>query len=100
MVENRRKKNTRFLFWKKLEEIPKEHQELVRQMRGFGYGIKNKENLFEGVLQFCKEKGRVPAQVKKKAIEQNNEEKRENSLYRKWLLSDEKRIIDNYIGKK
>ena len=54
---------------------------------------------FEEVLQFCVKEGRVPSQIHKQASEQTEKEKREKSLYGKWVKSEEKKIIDSYTGK-
>ena len=73
---------------KRLEEIPEEHRALVEQFRNYGYGLTQ----FEEVLQFCVDKERVPSDIKKLASEQTEEEKREQSLYSKWVKSEEKKI--------
>ena len=50
-------------------------------------------------MQFCEREGRVPKYVNKKASEQTKEEKEEQSLYNKWLNTEEKKIVDSYKGR-
>ncbi|MGN1300615.1 MAG: DEAD/DEAH box helicase, partial [Clostridia bacterium] len=84
---------------KALEEIPEEDRELVRTMRSYGYGFGNGLTPYQEVVQFCEREGRVPKQVQKKVSEQTKEEKEENSLYKKWKITEEKKIVDSYKGK-
>ena len=53
---------------------------------------------FEKILKFAKENGRMPKYIKKKALEMTKEEKEEDSLYNKWLRTEEKKIVDRYAG--
>ena len=84
---------------KALEEIPQEYKELVKTMRSYGYGLGNGLTPYQEVMQFCEREGRFPKQVHKKASEQTKEEKEEQSLYQKWLKTEEKKIVDSYEGK-
>ena len=84
---------------KNIEEIPEEDRELVEKIRDFGYGLGNGLTPFEEVIRFCESKGRFPKAISKKAAERTEEEKNEFSLYRKWIKSDEKKIVDEYVGK-
>ena len=53
---------------------------------------------FEKILKFSEENGRMPKQSHKKALEMTKEEKEEISLYNKWLKTEEKKIVDRYVG--
>ena len=79
----------------KLEEIPEEDRELVEMIRNFGYGI----TLFEEVIKFAEENGRLPKYYSsKKASEKTEKEREEENLYAKWLKSEEKKILEEYAG--
>ena len=73
---------------REVEEVPEEYQEFVRQMREYGYGLK-KKTLKEGVLEILEKDGRLP----------NANKKEEKTLYQKWRISEEKRILEEYVGK-
>lgn len=62
-------------------------------MRSFGYGIGNGLTPFEEVLEFCKEKGRVPLKIEKKHLLEVKKKKEkiiylENGIMKEWLLID------------
>ena len=80
---------------KNIEEISEEDRELVEKIRDFEYGL----TAFEEVMKFCESEGRFPKAISKKATERTEEEKNENSLYQKWYRTDEKKIVDKYVGK-
>lgn len=53
---------------------------------------------FEKILKFAEENGRMPKGINKKVLEMTKEEKKEDSLYQKWLRTEEKKIVDRYAG--
>lgn len=88
---------------KDIEEIPEEHQELVRSIRSYGY----KGNIlatgltpFDLVINWAKEKGRMPRMTYIKASLQSNEESEETRMCTRWRNTREKKIVDSYVGKK
>ena len=52
------------------------------------------------MLKFAEENGRIPNKIKKELSERTEKEKEENSLYRKWIETKEKKIVDRYAGMK
>ena len=83
-----------------IEEIPEEHRELVQTIRNYGYLVRQQRGLitFEEIMKFAEENGRMPKRLRKKASEMTKEEKEEESLYKKWLKTEEKKIVDGYAG--
>ena len=73
---------------KEIEEIPEEYQEFVRKMREYGYGL-IKKILKEEIIEFVNKEGRLPSGTKKREI----------TLYQKWRISEEKRILEEYTGR-
>ena len=84
----------------KLEEIPEENRELVQTIRNYGYGLQSGLTSFEEIIKFAEENGRIPKEIRKKTSERTEKEKEENSLYSKWIGTEERKIVDRYIGKK
>ncbi len=86
---------------KKIEEIPEEHQELVRLIRSYGYkgsALAAGITPFEEVMNWIEQNGRMPKPTKKKAGERSDDEKTEMSMYLKWVKTKEKKIVDCYMG--
>ena len=81
-----------------LGEILEEDRELVRRIREFGYGI-GRLTPFEEVMQWAEEHGRMPKRIVKRANDMTDDERREYSLYRKWCRTEERKKVDDYIGK-
>ena len=71
-----------------LNKIPEEDRELVKIIRGYGYGLGNGLTPFEEVMKFARENGRLP------------KDRKERTLYKKWLKTEEKKKVDKYVGKK
>lgn len=54
---------------------------------------------FEKIIKFAEENGRMPNDTShKKTSERTEKEKEEDSLYRKWLKTEEKKTVDRYAG--
>ena len=83
-----------------LEEIPEEYRELVQMIRNYGYlgRQQNGLTLFEEVIQFAEENGRMPRKSGKKVSEKTEKEREEDNLYAKWFRSKEKKTVDRYFG--
>ena len=83
-----------------IEEIPEEHRELVQTIRNYGYLVRQQRGLitFEEIMKFAEENGRMPKRLRKKASEMTKEEKEEESLYNKWLRTEERKTVDRYVG--
>ena len=81
-----------------IEEIPEKDRAIVEQVRSYGYGIKEKLTGYQEVMQFCEEKGRLPMKIQRAKAMLTEEQLYENNLYAKWLRSDEKKLVDKYVG--
>ena len=97
-IETKEKKIVDRYAGKKLEEISEENRELVQMIRNYGYGLQSGLTSFEEVIKFAEENGRIPKQSKEKASDRTEKEKEEDNLYKKWFRTDEKKIVDRYVG--
>ena len=81
-----------------IEKVPEEYKSIVEQVRSYGYGIEEKLTTYQKVIQFCEKNGRVPRVVHGTKAALTEEQLYEKNLYGSWLRSDEKKLIDKYIG--
>ena len=81
-----------------IEKVPEEYKSIVEQVRSYGYGIEEKLTTYQKVIQFCEKNGRLPKQVVGPKAALTEEQLYEKNLYGSWLRSDEKKLIDKYIG--
>ena len=80
------------------EKIPEEDKTIIEQVRSYGYGIKRKLIGYQALMQFCKKNGRVPQGVKGTKVTMTEEQLYESNLYARWIRSDEKKLVDKYMG--
>ena len=85
-----------------IEKIPEKDKELVEMIRNYGYlgKIPNKKVSFEKIIKFAEENGRMPKKSKKNPSERTEKEREEDSLYTKWIITEEKETVDRYVGRK
>ncbi len=81
-----------------IEKVPEKYKSIVEQVRSYGYGIEEKLTTYQKVIQFCEKNGRLPKQVVGTKAALTEEQLYEKNLYGSWLRSDEKKLIDKYIG--
>ena len=81
-----------------IEKVPEEYKSIVEQVRSYGYGIEEKLTTYQKVIQFCEKNGRLPKYVVGTKATITEEQIYEKNLYGSWLRSDEKKLIDKYIG--
>ncbi len=81
-----------------IEKVPEEYKSIVEQVRSYGYGIEEKLTTYQKVIQFCEKNERLPKQVVGTKATLTEEQLYEKNLYGSWLRSDEKKLIDKYIG--
>ena len=81
-----------------IEKVPEEYKSIVEQVRSYGYGIEEKLTTYQKVIQFCEKNGRLPKHVVGTKAALTEEQLYEKNLYGSWLRSDEKKLIDKYIG--
>ena len=81
-----------------IEKVPEKYKSIVEQVRSYGYGIEEKLTTYQKVIQFCEKNGRVPRVVNGTKAALTEEQLYEKNLYGSWLRSDEKKLIDKYIG--
>ena len=81
-----------------IEKVPEEYKSIVEQVRSYGYGIEEKLTTYQKVIQFCEKNVRVPRVVHGTKAALTEEQLYEKNLYGSWLRSDEKKLIDKYIG--
>ena len=69
---------------------------MVETIRNYGYLGKKQSELtpFEEVIKFAEENGRIPNKIKKELSERTEKEKEENSLYSKWIGTEERKIVE------
>lgn len=77
-----------------IEKIPEEDKVIVEQMRNYGYGI----TTYQEVMRFCEKNGKLPKHIHGTKATMTAEKRYENNLYIRWLKSDEKQIVDKYVG--
>ena len=81
-----------------IEEIPDKDKAIVEQVRSYGYGIEAKLTTYQAFMQFCEKNGRVPQGVKGTKVTMTEEQLYESNLYARWIRSDEKKLVDKYMG--
>ena len=81
-----------------IEKVPEEYKSIVEQVRSYGYGIEEKLTFYQEVIRFCEKNGRVPRAVHGTKAALTEEQLYEKNLYYRWRRSDEKKLIDKYIG--
>ena len=91
---------------KSIEEVPEEYREFIKQMREYGYGIKEK-TLQEQIIEFIRNSpnhelpsSSISENGKKLARnEMSVEQRKEVNLYGSWRHSEEKKILKEYTGR-
>ena len=91
---------------KSIEEVPEEFRDKIEQLREYGLGLKNKTT-YEEVIEFLNthngqmmksyfknEKG-----TKLRRDEMTKDQIYEINLYKKWLYSSERKVLEKYAGK-
>ena len=80
------------------EKIPEEDRDIVEQVRSYGYGIEEKLTGYQEVMQFCEKNGRLPRWICGTKATLTEEQMYEKNLSHRWIISDEKKIVDKYVG--
>ena len=62
------------------------------------YGIEEKLTFYQEVIRFCEKNGRVPRAVHGTKAALTEEQLYEKNLYYRWRRSDEKQLVDKYVG--
>ena len=81
-----------------IEGISEEDRDIVEQVRSYGYGIEEKLTAYQEVMQFCEKNGRLPQEIHGTKVTLTEEQMYEKNLYHRWIISDEKKIVDKYVG--
>ena len=81
-----------------IEGISEEDRDIVEQVRSYGYGIEEKLTAYQEVMQFCEKNGRLPQEIHGTKVTLTEEQMYEKNLYHRWRISDEKKIVDKYVG--
>ena len=81
-----------------IEGVPEEDREIVEQVRSYGYGVEEKLTAYQEVMQFCEKYGRWPRMFQGTNSTRTEEQIYERNLYNRWITSDEKQIVDKYVG--
>ena len=81
-----------------IEGISEENRDIVEQVRSYGYGIEEKLTAYQEVMQFCEKNGRLPQEIHGTKATLTEEQMYEKNLYHRWRISDEKKIVDKYVG--
>ena len=77
-----------------IEEIPEEDRAIVKQVRSYGYGIID----YQEIRQFCEKNGRLPRAIRGTKATLTEDRFYEKKLHAKWCRSAEKQIADKYVG--
>ncbi len=80
------------------EKVPEEYKAIVEQVRKYGYGIEEKLIGYQVLMQFCEKNGRLPKQIAGKKATLTEKQIYERNLYAKWKTSEEKQLVDKYVG--
>ena len=89
-----------------IEEVPEEYREKIAILREYGLGLKEKTTYEEIIEWLENHKGKMPRgsmtkQGKRlKREEMTEEEKEEANLYDRWITSEERKILEEYKGRK
>ena len=81
-----------------IEGISEEDRDIVEQVRSYGYGIEEKLTAYQEVMQFCEKNGRLPQEIHGTKATLTEEQMYEKNLSHRWIISDEKKIVDKYVG--
>ena len=81
-----------------IEGVPEEDREIVEQVRSYGYGVEEKLTAYQEIMQFCEKYGRWPRMFQGTNSTRTEEQIYERNLYNRWQTSDEKQIVDKYVG--
>ena len=81
-----------------IEGISEEDRDFVEQVRSYGYGIEEKLTAYQEVMQFCEKNGRLPQEIHGTKATLTEEQMYEKNLSHRWRRSDEKKIVDKYVG--
>ena len=81
-----------------IEGISEEDRDFVEQVRSYGYGIEEKLTAYQEVMQFCEKNGRLPQEIHGTKATLTEEQMYEKNLSHRWRISDEKKIVDKYVG--
>ena len=81
-----------------IEKVPEEYKAVVEQVRKYGYGIEEKLTGYQVLMQFCEKNGRLPKQIAGKKATLTEKQIYERNLYAKWKTSEEKQLVDKYVG--
>ena len=57
-----------------------------------------REGTFKEVMQFCEKNGRLPKHIVGTKVTMTEEQLYESNLYARWIRSDEKKLVDKYMG--
>lgn len=85
---------------KSLEEVPKCYRKYI----SFYFGYLRDKSVFKKLIDWLKENnGEIPHShnrtvMKKGMSALTNKEKEERALYSKWIYSDDKKMLDEYLG--
>ena len=90
---------------KTIEEVPEEYREKIKTLRSYGLGEEEKTT-YEEVIEFLKThdgklmRGRFKKNGKQLTrTEMTEEQRKEVKLHDRWYYSEEKRILEEYVGK-
>lgn len=81
-----------------IEKVPEEYKSIVEQVRSYGYGVEEKLTAYQEIMQFCEKYGRWPRMFQGTNSTCTEEQIYERNLYNRWQTSDEKQIVDKYVG--
>ena len=81
-----------------IEKVPEEYKSIVEQVRSYGYGVEEKLTAYQEIMQFCEKYGRWPRMFQGTNSTCTEEQIYERNLYNRWKTSDEKQIVDKYVG--
>ena len=81
-----------------IEKVPEEYKAVVEQVRKYGYGIEEKLTGYQMLMQFCEKNGRLPKQIAGKKATLTEKQIYARNLYAKWKTSEEKQLVDKYVG--
>ena len=91
---------------KPIQEVPEEYREKIAKLREYGLGQK-KKNTYEEVIEFLeihngqimKNKFRNENGKRLNTDEMTEEQRSERALYARWIISEEKKILEEYAGR-
>jgi superfamily II DNA or RNA helicase/predicted transcriptional regulator len=86
-------------------EVPEEYREKISTLRNYGLGLEIK-NPYEEIIEWLEAHGgNMPQSGNKengkykKIGELTEEEREERNLYRRWIKSDEYKMLNEYVGR-